>query len=146
LFRAAIVESLGALAARSGVEGLNLALQDDDPDVRVAACEAWGRHGGPEALHALASTLNGDTDLDVRQAATRGLGELGDPAGIQTLGVALEDPDPALQWRAVQSLEAITGRDFGDSVPACREFVQNPPPGSVQPQHPSLVKRLRRLF
>jgi HEAT repeat protein len=112
--------------------------------VRVAACEAWSRRGGPEAVHALSKVLHGDTELDVRLAAARALGALRDRTAIPALGLALEDANPALQWRAIQSLKAVSGRDFGDNVPAWRQFVQSG--AAPEREHPSLADRVRDLF
>jgi HEAT repeat protein len=144
LFRAAVVRALGDLPSPAAAEGLTLALEDSDPDVRITACEAWRRLGGPEALRVLTRVLNESTDLDVRLAATRELGALGDPAAAQSLGLALDDPNPALQWRAVQSLKAVSGRDFGDNLSAWRQFARGGVPHP--PENPSLAERLRSLF
>lgn len=63
-----------------------------------------------------------DAELDVRLSAIRTLGSLRDKAAIPTLAKALEDPDPAVQYRAVASLKQVSGRDLGDDVNAWREW------------------------
>ena len=95
------------------------------PRIRVAACQGWGQKTDPEAAEALATILGSDTDLDVRIAAAHALEKFRDPIAVRALGDALEANDPALQFRSVQSLKKVTGRDYGDSVPAWREFVES---------------------
>jgi hypothetical protein len=63
---------------------------------------------------------------------------------VQALGIALDDADPALQHRAVQSLERVSGEDFGDSVPAWRQYVRGEPVNAPEP--PSIAERFRELF
>jgi hypothetical protein len=55
--------------------------------------------------------------------------------------MALDDPDPALQRRAVESLRQVTGRDFGNDVVAWRTYVQG---GEPARRRPSLVEIWRR--
>jgi HEAT repeat protein len=95
-------------------------------------------------LQILGDVVRRDSDLDVRIAATNELGRFPEQAAIEALGVALSERDPALQYRAVQSLKSATGHDFGNSVPAWREFVAGRTP--LPERQPSLVERFRRLF
>ena len=140
----AAVRTLSAFSTQASLDGLKYATTHSDSDVRAAACEGWRRKGGPDAVLALAEVLGSDTDLDVRMVAARDLEAFPDPAAIKSLGVALDDTDPALQHRAVQSLKSVTGKNFGDSVPAWREYVRdgNPQPAAEQ----SIAQRLRNLF
>jgi HEAT repeat protein len=144
LYRAQVVRTLGSLSTPVATDGLRLALQDDDSQVRIQACRAWTRHGGPEAVNALSHVLRTDADLDVRMAATRQLAEFRDPTAVSTLGLALDDADPAIQFRAMQSLKSITGKDFGNNVPAWRQYVKD---GTYQPSDtPSIADRVREFF
>jgi len=144
LLRAESVRTLSRFATPTVLPGLRLASRDENVYVRIAACEAWGQRGDMEALEALADIIRREEKLDVRIAATHQLGRFQDPAAISALGLALNDSDPALQYRAVQSLKSSTGRDFGDSVPAWRDYVagRNPEPG----RSPSVVERLSNFF
>ncbi|HQU44490.1 MAG: hypothetical protein B7Z73_17115, partial [Planctomycetia bacterium 21-64-5] len=99
---------------------LKAGMRDADQDVRIACCDAWGTHGGSEANHVLCETLTGDTDRDVRMAAARGLAIMKDPQSVGPLVLALDDPDPAIQFRAMQSLKAITGKKY-ESVKEWRD-------------------------
>jgi len=126
------------------VEGLHKATADQESSVRIAACEAWGERGDQLALQVLGHVLRSEKNLDVRMAATRELGKFEDQAAVQALAVALEDPDPALQFRAIDSLRRITGEDYGNSVPAWRQYVRGEPVD--RPDPPSIAERLRSLF
>jgi hypothetical protein len=141
LVRIHLVKALGAFPTPTAAEALRTALTDSDTEVRMAACSAWQRRGGPEGLEALAQVVGSDTSLDVRLAATRALSTFRDPAAVRALGMALDDSDPALQYRAVQSLKSVSGRDYGTDLTAWRQFVRGDNP--LPPQQPSLVERLR---
>jgi HEAT repeat protein len=119
------------------------ALQDPDDRVRMAACSAWGRRGGPEAIELLAARYQSDPDLDVRLRAIRGLGELEDEAAVPVLAKALEDSDPAIQYRAVASLKRCSGRDLGNDVNRWREWAADPEGSSAEW---SIAEAWRRLF
>ncbi len=120
------------------------AAKDTDPSVRRAACRAWGRRGGKQSVEALANTLGSDTDLDVRIAAARELASFSDPIAYQALGLALEDEDPAMKYRAVESLRRASGRDFGNNLDSWRQFAQGSDPGPDTPI--SVAERIRGMF
>ena len=80
---------------------------------------------------------------EMRLAAAQALGETKNPAAIGALGDALNDSDPAMQYRAVLSLKQATGKDFGDSVDRWQQYVkQQRPQGSAS----SLAERDRSVF
>jgi hypothetical protein len=144
LLRRGAVKVLAEFSVPQAAEGLRIAQHDRDAAVRVATCEAWGKRVGDESVEQLAEILGSDTDLDVRLAAARELGRFEDPSAISALGLALDDPDPALQYRAIESLRAASGRDFGNDLDAWRELVRggDPGPNAV----PSMAERLQRWF
>jgi len=119
------------------------ALQDPDDRVRMAACSAWARRGGPEAVQLLAARYQSDAELDVRLRALRELGTLGDAAAVPVLAKALEDRDPAVQYRAVAALKAVSGRDLGDDVNRWREWAADPEGSAAEW---SVAEAFRRLF
>jgi HEAT repeat protein len=131
LLRAQVVRTIARCASPEAGDTLRAALQDSERDVRIAACEGWGEHGGPQAAGLLGQAVRRDKSPDVKLAAARGLGKLKDPEVATMLAPALDDPDPALQYRAVQSLRESTGKDFGDSVAAWREFVRGGAPQEI---------------
>ena len=126
--RSEVVKTLAVFPVIEAEEGLRLAIEDPAADVRIVACEAWSRRGGTEAVRQLTETLNSDTDTDVRLAATRGLARFRNPEVVQSLATAINSNDPALQHAGMQSLQAVTGRDFGHNISAWREFVQGREP------------------
>jgi HEAT repeat protein len=115
-------------------------LRDADQDVRIACCDAWASRGGSEANHVLCEMLTSDTDTDVRLAAARALGKLKDPQSVPALTLALDDSNPAIQFRAMSSLKAVTGKNF-ETVKEWKEFSQG-----NEPDMPSIAERLRHLF
>lgn len=124
--RAAIVAVAAGFDAPAAVAICKGALEDPDPRVRVAACAAWRERGGPEAVALLSARYEADTEIDVRLKALRELGQLGDEEAIPALARALEDPDPAVQYRAVGALKQVSGRDLGDDVNAWRTWAADP--------------------
>ncbi len=118
-------------------------MEDPEPRVRMAACEAWSRRGGPDAVSLLAARVDADADLDVRLKALRELGALGSDAAVPALARALEDPDPAIQYRAVGSLKQVSGRDLGDDVNAWRAWAADP---NAKGTEWSIAEGFRRLF
>ena len=142
--RTAAVETLGGLRVPESDEGLRIALKDADSSVRITACQAWGKRRNRESIERLAETLGSDTDVDVRIAAARELGRFSDPVAYQALSLALEDDDPALQYRAVESLKLGSGKNYGNDFSAWQKFAQGQDPG---PEYvPSLAERVRQLF
>ncbi|MBL8827781.1 MAG: HEAT repeat domain-containing protein [Planctomycetaceae bacterium] len=138
--RAEILHTLAALPNNTSLAVLKAALKDPNPLVRIAALDGWRRRGGGEAVPVLINMMNTDKELDVRMAAARELGELKDPAAVQALGAWLDDANPAVQFRAVQSLRNITGKDYGDDVTQWKLYVQG-----GNPQEVSIVSRLNPL-
>ena len=144
LIRAQMVRTLAKLKGDDSDAVLREAMEDGSLDVRIAACQAWGSRKSPEAIELLGRRIASDTNTDVRLAAARALGETGDRAAVSKLGVALEDSDPALQYRAVLSLRKLTGENLGNDVNRWREYVNGEP---ISPEQPiSIAERLRRMF
>jgi len=137
-----IVLAISHLDTPLAAEVLKAGLNDGNADVRVACCNAWGKRGGAEAVSLLAETINRDTDLDVRLAAIRSLGKIREPGSVAALNTALEDPNPAVQYRTVQSLRNVHDRDLGNDVNAWRQLAA----GQTEVAPPSVAERLRKLF
>jgi HEAT repeat protein len=121
---------------------LQAALSDENSAVRIACCRSLGKRAEPNSVTTLANALRGDKDIDVRMAAADALGKIKSPEATKALAVALDDRDPALQYAGVQSLKAITGRDYGPNVQAWRQVAagENPPEYT-----PSVAERLRKV-
>jgi HEAT repeat protein len=119
------------------------AMDDPDERVRMAACRAWAKRGGPEAVQLLATRYQTDAELDVRLRALRELGQLKDKAAIPVLARALEDSDPAVQYRAVAALKQVSGRDLGDDVNKWREWAADPEGSGAEW---SIAEAFRKFF
>jgi HEAT repeat protein len=138
LIRAELVKAIATCGAPAAADTIRAAMIDSTTDVRIAACDAWGKHGGPQAVPSLSLAIRKDSSVDVRLAGLRALGAIGGPESIAALGTALDDEDPAMQYRAIQSLRKVTGKDFGDDVASWREFAKG-----GAPQEISVVQRAK---
>jgi HEAT repeat protein len=143
LVRLHIVRVLSGCQTPLASAVLNAGLKDTDTDVRVECCKAWGRRAGPDASRVLGEALASDTSVDVRIAATKALGAMRDPQAVPLLAVALDDPDPALQFRAVEAMRLASGKDLGNDVNKWRQYAKNPDPNA---REESVADKLRRLF
>jgi HEAT repeat protein len=148
LIRAATVAALGTYSGPTAIGALGQAAKDPDSGVRIAVCKALARHARPEATTLLRQVFASDVDVDVRLAAARALGETRDPAAIATLGAALDERDPAMQYRVVGSLRKVAPHDLGNSVDQWREYVQSQsaPPASAPGSQPMLAEPIRQSF
>jgi hypothetical protein len=142
ILRAQVLRTLGHCPSEKSGAMLAAGLHDQNRDVRIAACEGLGRHGGPLAGTELARVLADDADMDVRLAAARGLGAAKVPTSMPALGDALDDQDPAMQHRAMASIKQISGKDFGNDIGAWREFAKN----GTEPEQPSFIARIFKRF
>ena len=139
--RSELVRTLSYLSGPTAQSGLGAALVDEDADVRISACQGLSRLQSEESLAQLAKTAAADVEqLDVKIAAVRGLASYQDPAALAALGTALEDANPAIQKAAIDSLAASTGRDYGNSVPAWKEYLAGGNP--TKPPGPTLAERI----
>ncbi len=142
LLRVEIIRALGCYPGPAADAILKAALSDTDTNVRVAACEGWGRRGDANAVALLSEALRSDVQSDVRLAAAKALGETRNPAAVPVLGEALADADPAMQYRAVLSLKQATGKDLGDSVDRWQQYVKGEQPAPA----PTLGERILHWF
>jgi hypothetical protein len=140
LLRSRAVRVLSQIEDDATLTALNLAAGDEDPQVRVAVCQALGEARNRPALQSLARILSTDEHLDVRMAAARELGNYRDPEAYRALATALRDSDPAMQHRAMLSLRNASGRDFGGDLAAWQQFAET---GDAQaPPSESWARRL----
>jgi HEAT repeat protein len=95
----------------------------------MAAVFACGPPVHPEKAMILQEIIGSDADIDVRLAATRALQNFDGQAAIGALAIALDDPSPALQLRAAESLQVVTGEKHGTNIRAWQEYVRQ----SVRP-------------
>lgn len=123
--RAKIVRAIVNCRTPLATSVLRAAMDDEDMDVRITACKAWGQVGGPEAVELLGRAIGDDSaELEVRLAAADALANVKQPRAVQALGLAIQDrQNPALQFRAAQSLQQVTGLRHGNNLVAWREYV-----------------------
>ena len=119
-----MIRALQALAAPSSLEGIELALADSRPRIRLTACSALAKLNSSRAMDLLAATLANDSNLDVRVEATRGLANFKSQRALQALAIAVEDPNPAMQYTAVQAMRKVHSEDLGDNVQAWQQLAQ----------------------
>ncbi len=141
--RAKILEIAAGFDTAAATAICKGALEDPDERVRMSACSAWGKRGGSEAVQLLAARYQADPELDVRLRALRELGTLGDKQAIPVLARALEDSDPAVQYRAVAALKKVSGRDLGNDVNKWREWAADPEGSAAEW---SVAEAWRKLF
>jgi HEAT repeat protein len=141
LIRMEIIRTLGRYPGPAADAILKAALADADTHVREIACEAWGRRRDADAVKTLGNVLQSDVDTDVRLAAAKALGETRNKDAVAPLGEALSDNDPAIQYRAVLSLEQVTGKDLGENLGQWQQYVKG-----EHSEPPSLAERIRHWF
>lgn len=142
MLRAQILRTLGHFPGEKSGVMLAAGLHDHERDVRIAACEGLGRHGGELAATELTRVMTEDADIDVRLAASRGLGEAKVKSALPALADVLEDQNPAVQFRAVASMKQISGKDFGSDMGAWREYAKT----GQEPEKPSFASRVMSWF
>jgi HEAT repeat protein len=96
---------------------LQLALTDEDAEVRISAAKALGTCEDKRSIQALASALS-DEDIWVRAAAVRSLGRLPGESADELIKLALGDP---VELVTIAALETLTERD---PLAARSEFLQ----------------------
>ena len=90
---------------------LAAALEDPEPEVRIAAAHAFSRYGDPRALDALAGVA-GDDEALVRLFAIRGVGRSGVPSAAESIYWGLSDPDPGVRAETVQAMGTLDRQDL----------------------------------
>ncbi len=138
LLRIEVVKALVPFRTQIASDTLRAALKDDSTDVRIAACQAWAQRQDPQGVAVLQEALGSDTEIDVRLAATRALGTFRTPDAAAALSIALNDSDPAMQYRAMESLRSSTGQNLGGNIVAWRDYLRmasmsRNPSGPIQP-------------
>ena len=136
--------ALGMAKSPVALSALHTALEDPEPEVRIAVCESLGLQANTDSIGRLEGVVNGDTENNVRLAAARALGNIPDPSAARALTLALGDRSPALQFRAMESLKQITGENFEGDAERWRTYVK----GEIQIDRdpPSFAEQLSRML
>jgi HEAT repeat protein len=114
--RAAITKSLGNLGDRRARQAILRGISDtDNAVIRVEACRALGKVGLPEDATTLARLMTIDRLEDCRIAAIESIGSLKsrEPRILQILIDGMDNDDPAIRYQCLESLRAITEKDYG---------------------------------
>lgn len=123
LLRLHAVKLLGDLNCAASLDALQSASKDQNHEIRIAAVKSLGRLPENEAILILQDVVGSDTHGDVRLAATQTLGKFSSSQTLKALAIAIEDRDPALQIAAIESLESVTGEDFGNDIFAWKSYL-----------------------
>ncbi len=127
------VQLIGQLNCPTAISTLENASRDHNSEVRIAAIKAWEKKSADVAVPQLQEMIGSDTHVDVRLAATRALGNFSGERAVQALSLALGDSDPALQLRATESLQRVTGESLGRDVSAWQTYISQLAPTSTSP-------------
>jgi HEAT repeat protein len=141
LVREEIVRAIGEYRTPLAAQVLEAGLNDENPLVRVACCQSFGKRADEHSVPLLANTLRTDKQIDVRLAAAEALGKIKSPSSVSALAVALDDHDPAMQFAGMQSMKAVTGKDYGGDVQAWRQVAAGGTP--APPAAPSIASRIK---
>ena len=125
LLRLHAVKLLGQLNCPAATQALVDASHDHNSDLRIQAINSWQAMPADKAIPHLQDMIGSDTEVDVRLAATRALSNFSGERAVSAIAMALEDPNPALQLRAVESLQVVTGEQIGRDVGAWQQYVKN---------------------
>ena len=145
LLRLEAVRLLGDLDTPAARDALMVAAKDPQSEVRKAAVYACSKGNHPESVQILQEIIGGDSDIDIRLAATRTLGNYHGPEAVRALALALDDPNPALQVCAADSLQAVTDQKLGRDVRAWQEYVRKSTPIDVNAESLRVADEAKRL-
>ena len=123
LIRLHAVSLLGQINHPTALAHLKTASTDPDSRIRIAAIGALSQLPSEIAIPQLQEVIGSDTDVDVRLSATKALGNFSNPAAASALSIALSDNNPAIQYRAMESLKTITGQKLGTDVVAWHNYL-----------------------
>ena len=135
LLRIEATRLLANLPTETAGKALEVASRDRQVEVRRAAVRSWEKRGDEMAKTALTRMVRKDGDVDVRIAATVALGQFSGQSVTEVLAEVIQDPNPAMQLRAAESLAATTGEDFGNDILAWQEYLKRtlPDTGKASP-------------
>jgi hypothetical protein len=119
------LEILGELGkAKEDMEVAAKGLKDTHPKVRLAAVMALQRLGKSGSKH-IEGYLPGEQDPNNKKMALKTLQRYGDKAAVPTIVRVLRDEkDKGVRNFAVNALEVLTSKKFGDDVKAWEDYSQ----------------------
>lgn len=129
------IYALGEINSQSAENVVIRSLKDPEAEVRIAAVNALTQRRTQTAGQELIRVTRSDTDKDVRTSAIRGLSSYPGDATVAALGQILNEPEPALQFAAMESLDAVTGSSIGINVTKWKERLASLQNGATQPNY-----------
>jgi HEAT repeat protein len=103
--------ALGKTKSRNAAAGVEAALADGDPVLRLMAARALVEISGAAAGNALLALVD-DPDASVAKVALQGLKAVGEPTALETLErLRVETPDELRQTHAEAAIRAIRDRN-----------------------------------
>ncbi len=110
--RIAAIKALGRIAAPDVAEALQIALRDEEKDVRAAAARALSGIRGKMPISALvAVAMRKEEHWSVRAAAIRAMGASGEPVYLNAVNLTLDDEDDSVRIAAMHALVQLKGLD-----------------------------------
>ena len=108
--RIAAIKALGRTRMPDVSEALQVALRDEEQDVRAAAARALGSIPGKTPIVLLvAAVIRENEHWSVRAAAVRAMGDSGERAFLNTINLALDDEDDSVRIAAIHALAQLEG-------------------------------------
>ncbi len=108
--RIAAIKALGKTRMSDVSEALQVALRDEEQDVRAAAARALGDIPGKTPIVLLvAAVIRENEHWSVRAAAVRAMGQSGERAFLNTINLALDDEDDSVRIAAIHALAQLEG-------------------------------------
>lgn len=108
--RIAAIKALGRTKMPDVSEALQVALRDEERDVRAAAARALGEIRGKTPVIALVCAARRENEhWSVRAAAIRAMSASGERAVLTTITLALEDENDAVRIAAIHALAQLEG-------------------------------------
>ncbi|MGI9515780.1 MAG: HEAT repeat domain-containing protein [Pirellulaceae bacterium] len=125
LLRMEATRLLAELPTETAENALQIASRDRQVEVRMAALKAWEQRGDATAEQVLIQMLRTDDDTNIRIGAAAALGQFSGEQVTNALAEVIDDPNPAMQLRAAESLAAVTGENHGRDIQAWQEFLND---------------------
>jgi hypothetical protein len=146
LLRLHAVNLAAQLRCPAALSALKEASTDSSSDIRIAAVRAWESMPSGHAVPQLQEIIGSDTNVDVRLSATKALGNFSGRQAVSAISLALNDSDPALQLRAMESLASASGENLGLNVGAWKNYVARVAPEMPAPSNGSQTRVAEQGF
>jgi len=121
---------LGDIGDNRAVEPLINALEDNNLRVRTAALKALAKIDDERVVEPLVAAVRGEV-LPLRMDAISALGNVKDPRVIEPLIDALTDEEPVIREYAANSLQKLTGQNFGQDQAKWRAWWEENETGQI---------------